>query len=234
MKLSSSNDAHSETEYRAANPTAATIKGLEYFESASPTGKFICTVRIIEANHQFGDPTLGFSVKKQARQYASKKAIDWLIFARKMPADGSVKFQKPSQQAQVPNSKIIGPKIPPNVKPKSKVTIAGQVPEMCIRLGFGMPTYKIESIAPDMKLPMYKGYAFFPGEVKIQGKIGELAEPVHGQKAAKEEIAKVVLSFLKDIERQRAEGYESNESLKRKRSTESLERGTPGKSAKKA
>jgi hypothetical protein len=184
----------------------------------------------MECPQPFGEPRISFTVKKQARQYASKKAIDWLIATGHMPADGSVKFPKVTP----PADSIIGPKIPgapsdPPARvrpPKPKgPTIAGKVPDLCIKLGFGLPAYKIERVSEIA--PLYRGYAHFPGESRIQGKIGELKNDVHGQKNAKELIAADLLGFLQDIERQRNETHE-DEDRKRKR----LDEGDEGLAAK--
>ncbi|KAH8595693.1 hypothetical protein B0O99DRAFT_686679 [Bisporella sp. PMI_857] len=189
-------------EYRAAHPTA--VKGLEYTEIG--TGKFRCTVKIHEAPHiQFGDSNVSFTKKKDAKQFASKKAIDWLIYSGFMPPNGAVRWPKPTP---IPAAKVIGPKIPTTALTQKATTFAGQIPELCHSLGFKIPTYKIERISEEA--PLYKGYAHFPGDPRIEGKIGEVTD-IYGQKNAKEKIAAILWSFLKDIERQRLEKHEEKE-----------------------
>jgi hypothetical protein len=136
-----------------------------------------------------------------------------------MPADGSVKFPKP---VLPPNAKIIGPQVPnsPATKLPKGTSFAGQIPELCIKLGFNVPKYEIERVSEDA--PLYKGYAHFHGDPRIvDSKIGFVSD-VFGQKNTKEKIAEEVLSFLKDIERQRSE-INDEEDRKRKRSLESSE-----------
>jgi len=61
------------------------------------------------------------------------------------------------------------------------------------------------------------GYADFGTDPRIDGKVGEV-DNVYGKKNAKDAVAKIVLSFLKDIERQRlAEHDDEDEEKKRKR-----------------
>lgn len=76
------------------------------------------------------------------------------------------------------------------------------------------------------------GYADFGGDPRIDGKVGEVKN-VHGKKNAKDEIARRVFSFLKDIERQRLAAHEhedEEEDKKRKRS----DTGSPEQVAKTA
>ena len=210
------------------------MKGLEYEEINA--SKFRCVVKIHEAPHiQFGDSTVSFTKKKDAKQFASKKAIDWLIYSGFMPPDGSVKWPKVTP---LPGAKIIGPKIPSAISsggtasttatasgtspPKATTSFASQIPDLCIRLGFKMPTYKIEKMSPEQS-SFYKGYAHFPTDPRIDGKIGEITN-IYGQKHAKETIATELYKFLKDIEKQRSEKHEEevqkhdDEVRKRKRS----------------
>ena len=84
--------------------------------------------------------------------------------------------------------------------PKAKAS--GQIPGLCMRLGFNTPTYKITKDSENT--PLWSGYAHFNGDPRIEGKIGQIRS-VFGKDNAKEQIATEVLSFLKDIERQRME-----------------------------
>ncbi|KAM3070265.1 hypothetical protein ACMFMG_010101 [Clarireedia jacksonii] len=62
---------------------------------------------------------------------------------------------------------------------------------------------------------IYHGWADFGVDARIDGKVGEFRD-VYGKKNAKEVCARMVLSFLRDIERLRLEGVEEME-MKRKR-----------------
>ena len=136
-----------------------------------------------------------------------------------MPADGSVKFPK---AALPPVIKGIGAirsaTSSPAGTPKQVQTAsyAGQVPELCYRLGFNTPTYEITKHSENT--PLWNGYAHFGGDPRIEGKVGEV-KSIYGKNNAKEQIAMEVLSFLKDIERQRMEMDDvEDEGRKRKRS----------------
>ena len=168
--------------------------------------KFICTAKISESPDSFplGDTTVSFSRKKDAKQYVSKKAIDWLIANNFMPSDGSVKFPKVSKSASPPamerttSAKGGGS--------EGELSIVSQVPILCGRLGFGHPTYVLDA-APGTAL--YSGYAHFGGDPRIEGKIGPFSN-IFGRKSAKEKCAQEVLVFLKDIEKQRIESTQES------------------------
>lgn len=182
--------------------------------------RFKCTVVISESSQHFGG-TISFSKKKDAKRHASKQAVDWLIENKFMPTDGSVKFAK---LPPPPVTKTIGPIQPatssPNASPKPAISYAGQVPELCVRLGFNMPTYRITKHKETSAF--WDGYAYFGGDPRIEGKVGEVKN-VFGKGNAKEQIAMEVLSFLRNIERQRMEI--DDEERKRKRSSMSPELG---------
>ena len=199
-------------EYRAAHPTVD--GGLTWVETNFGT-RFACTVTINETSHFFGGNTVTFLKKKDAKQHAAKKTIDWLIENGYMPADGSVKFPKPAPLVNPP-------------KARGAVTFAGQVPELCTRLGFSIPTYEIVKVSEEASF--YSGYAHFNGDPRIDGKVGEFRN-VYGKKQAKERCAEEVLLFLKDIERQTIEAKEG-ESNKRNRVLGSSEAREIGKTMK--
>lgn len=202
------------------------MDGLKYIDSvigAAPS-RFSCLAVLTESSRPFGD-TVSFSKKKDAKQYASKKAVDWLIENNFMPSVG-VKFPKPipvkqtaaihkvttPQATKVPVVRIkeIIPQSPaPTPKSTSKSSsFAGQIPDLCTRLGFTVPTYEITKVSENASL--YSGFAHFNGDPRIEGKVGEVSG-VYGQKNAKEMIAEELYSFLKDIERQRMDAMKTSE-----------------------
>jgi hypothetical protein len=140
-----------------------------------------------------------------------------------MPADGSVKFpkvvQSPAERRS--SSGLLAPQPTPT-------SYAGQVPGLCHRLGFSIPKYEINPVAPNTAL--YDAWADFGADPRIEGKVGEIKN-VYGKKNAKEEVARVVISFLQDIERQRMAEFEDND-RKRKRSSESAGGDVPDKAVK--
>jgi len=190
-----------------------------------------CIATIPESIQKFGEG-FSFSNKKNAKKYASKLAVDWLITHNYMPADGTVKFPKVQQLPPLPPKPNTSVPLPlPLPLPSFAASVssdapapatktsswASQVPELCTRLGYDTPTYEITKTSETEAF--YSGHAHFGGDPRIVGKFGPV-QNVFGQKRAKEEIAKELVSFLKDIERQRLEQHESEEK-KRKRSSDS-------------
>ncbi|KAH6719762.1 hypothetical protein BKA61DRAFT_472611 [Leptodontidium sp. MPI-SDFR-AT-0119] len=189
------------TEYRQAHPVAD--EGIIWNEKSEP-GKvgprFTCTVKIPESDEIFGSGNYGFSskvasftTKKTAKKYAAMLAIEWLIQNNHMPSSGAARFPK----AAAPPAPIAL-----RAPDDAQTSYTSQVPELCIRLGFGVPRYVI---TPYLDIPnnaFWNGYADFGHDPRIDGKIGEV-ENVYGKKSAKEQVAKLVVLFLRDIERQR-------------------------------
>lgn len=119
-----------------------------------------------------------------------------------MPADGSVKFKA----AQLPSGSqtVSGSGSTENVQ-STTTSFAAQVPGLCYRLGFNPPKYEVIPVVPGA--PIYNAWADFGGEQRIDGKVGEVSN-VHGRKNAKEAVARLVVSFLQDIEKQRLAEYD--------------------------
>ena len=153
-----------------------------------------------------------FMKKKDAKQYAAKLAIEWLIANEHMPADGRVSFSKSRAQ---PAAKI--PKLDADSSPGTALSasptrggngasVGQQVAELATRLGFCPPTYVI---TPHQEFSsVYSGYAHFDGDPRVSGKVGEFVE-IYGRKRAKEACAKEVLTFLESMAAQRAGLVES-------------------------
>jgi hypothetical protein len=186
---------------------------------------------ISETSQQFGGNAVSFSNKKDAKQYAAKKAIDWLITNSHMPSNGSVRFPKPPPPIQAAQPKKMKSKSPsdpgtPTNSSSNTTSYAAQIPPLCNKLGFAPPKYEITRAKAD-DVPFFNGYADFGGDPRIEGKVGEVFN-VYGQKRAKEQIAEIVYSFLKDIERQRGESLDFDDDKKRKRSSENLKKGGEG------
>ena len=187
-------------EFRAAHPTQDS-QSLHYTEhiisdlASSAPLRFAYTVKISE--HPTSIPSnqnVSFTRKKDAKQYASKLAIDFLTSKNLIPSDGSVRFSKPKA---TPSSSPL-----PSPTGDSKPSFASQVPGLCERLGFSPPTYVVESAAPGS--PLYNGYAHFSGDPRVEGKVA-LFRGVLGRKNAKERCAEGVIGFLKGVERYRLE-----------------------------
>lgn len=168
----------------------------EYIEDSNYSlsfPRFTCAVLIPEDPQQFGggQDAITFAAKKPAKQFAAKKAIDWLIANNYMPADGSVRFPKPKPSSRCNLNSPLSPGV---------ISYAAQVPLLCHRLGFCVPRYIIEPISPAS--PLYNAHADFGNDPRIDGIVGEVRH-IYGKKKAKEEVAKIVVPFLKNIERLR-------------------------------
>jgi len=172
---------------------------------------------ITESSQQFGGNTISFANKKNAKRYAAKKAVDWLIENKYMPADGSIKFPKAPPPPPAPKVKRAETSTSGSGSSSAGLpttTAASQVPILCNTLGFTAPRYTLTQ--ENKAVPLYDGYADFQGDPRIDGPVGKVMG-VFGQKRAKEQIAEQVLSFLKDIERQRKGEILENDDKKRKR-----------------
>jgi hypothetical protein len=206
---------------------------LIYTEEVVPLAKprFVCKINIYESPHSFGG-NVSFSNKKDAKKYASKKAVDWLVGNGFMPTDGSVRFPKPASATPAVIKAIGGVTLSPTASPKlAGNSYAGQIPALCSILGLAPPTYVVTKDRENAAF--WSGYADFGGHPMIDGKVGEVRS-VFGQKNAKEQIATEVFSFLKDIERQRIGLEDDIDDRKRKRSSATALEESSGKVLKAA
>lgn len=112
----------------------------------------------------------------------------------------------------------MSPSDPSTPSAEGTVKYTTMIPPLCNKLGFSPPRYEIEKLD---NTAFWSGYAFFPGNPVIEGKVGEVSN-IYGKDNAKLEIAEIVYKFLKDIERQREEQLDIDD-RKRKRSSEGVE-----------
>lgn len=159
---------------------------------------YSCRVTIGEHPEPFGHPNVTFSRKKDAKQYAAKLAIEWLIASKHMPADGSLSFPKSRpQQAAKENQSGMLVLIDDSTTSNDKGPSFGQrVAELCAKLAMSPPVYNIT--AHDDFKAMYSGYASFENSPLIVGRVGEFSN-VYGKKRARESCAEKVLEFLEGI-----------------------------------
>lgn len=220
--------------YRDAHPVLGGLTYVETIISTPLNPRFTCAALVHESANHFGKEIFGtnnlvvtFANKKAAKQYASKKAVEWLIENKHMPADGPVRFPKPvipppqgkgrgvpqaqpqslPQRITSPTPIVSAPSTPPFVVTAPSTSYAQQIPALCQRLGFNVPTYKLSQGIPNF--PFWDAHAEFH-ERMIVDPVGAV-KSIFGKKNAKEEVAKVVFSFLKSIERQRREQYDMND-----------------------
>lgn len=189
-------------EYRQVNPNPVDFAGddMKWTDTEAPGQyglRFASTLKIKESDEVFASGNYGFSsqpatftTKKAGRKYAAMLAVKWLIQHNYMPDNGAVRYPK-----------VITLPPAPRVRDPNEIPYATQVPEICTRLGFGVPRYNVTEVIAGTAL--YNVYADFGPDPRIEGKVGEVKD-VYGKKNAKEQSAKLVVQFMKDIERQRS------------------------------
>ena len=210
LTLAEYRNAHPITAPTGAPPTKAP-PGLDCRENIVKFGsipRFTYTLEIAESSRPFGGHIQTFSNKKDAKQYAAKKAIDWLIANNLMPSDGSVRFLPPPPPIQGVQPKKRKSSSDSSNSPQGIVKYPALIPALCAKLGFSPPRYELNKAE---NTSFWSGYAFFPDNPFIDGKVGK-ATDVYGKEKAKEEIAEEVYKFLKDIERQREGQFEIQDS----------------------
>lgn len=223
--------------YRDTHPVPGAGTGLDWTESVevNPLPRFSCVLVIHETLNRFGYETIGstpklvsFGNKKTAKQYAAKKAVDWLTTNEYIPKDGAARHKsvpvplpkkvkipppKPKVKAQQTPAAAItncpgSPSSPLPNTPPGQTTFAGRIPELCHKLGINIPTYKFHQATPGS--PLCDAYADFGDDPSIEGKVGQVMN-IFGKKNAKEAVAKIAYAFLKDIERQRLKQFEEQQ-----------------------
>ncbi|KAJ0109252.1 rrna-processing protein efg1 [Diaporthe amygdali] len=234
--------------YRQANPTGKKItfaEGMHSERSAEGPPQWTCTVELSESlAHEpaikrfpaagFGFDETGcppFGKKKDAKQYAAKCAIDWLITQSLMPSNlqdvtspkQQLPFPRPlpiqaSQSAKRPNDGTNGVLSPPP-KRKTKGTNGAvdvddnslpatqRVTTLCHSMKLRAPTYRLTNSDPRANY-IFDGYPDF-GEDSDEfpedlGKVTGVA----GKDGARQEIAELVLEHLLVMHRERTEKYE--------------------------
>lgn len=172
-------------------------------------------------------PAQNLSALKSAIQNNSLQAT---LHNTPAPDAPALKTKLPIQTTPSPETSPPSPSTSSSPDSGNTKSWASQVPELCTRLGLVGPEYTIKKASDNEA--SYTGYARFKDNPKIvDDKIG-FVRNAFGQKRAKEEIAKEVVAFLKDIERQRLEmpveeEGEGEEDRKRKREEDSSQDEEP-------
>jgi hypothetical protein len=218
----------SRAEFRNAYPHPIQTK---LTEGTVGQQRFVCTATIAESSEVFGSTTVSFGKKKDAKRYACKCAIEWLIEHNFMPAQGGVRLAKVETLGPpTPKVSILGaPRKSdairasldgvPSMPAPGTPSYAHRVASLSTELGFSPPTY-VAKQNPEAAA-IWSIFAHFPGDPRVHGKAGESVN-VYGKKSAKEACAKQVLQFLESIRDGRIKEMEENReaSAKRKRSLE--------------
>jgi hypothetical protein len=205
------------TEYQQAHPRHPSPL---YHESSPSLNLYTCLITLSErpsGSPPLGDPRTIFNRKKDAKQYAAKLAIEWLVANGYMPDDGNVSF--PKVRPLQPQSASISASASANNNPANAASSSStpasasastparpassptesfpqRVAMLCTSLAISPPTYKL---VPHSEFPaMYSGYAVFENSPLVIGKVGEFHN-VHGKRNAKEVCAEKVVGFLEGI-----------------------------------
>ncbi|KAK4043194.1 hypothetical protein C8A01DRAFT_32684 [Parachaetomium inaequale] len=167
-----------------------------------------------------------FGRKKDAKQYAAKCCIEWLMKGGYMPSDGvSVEFAKGKARPVLPTAKQTPTTNPPPPNQPITTTTVSQptttttttahddddppatkrVEDLCRLIGLAIPQYKIAPVDS----PSLSGTQFFDGRadfgvdaIKVPDGLGKVAN-VYGRKNARERVAEEVLVWLVGEERKR-------------------------------
>ncbi|KFY38685.1 hypothetical protein V494_04257 [Pseudogymnoascus sp. VKM F-4513 (FW-928)] len=146
--------------------------------------RFVCSVTIGERPEPFSS-THRFGSKKLAKQHCCKLAIEWLVENGHMPSIDSVSFPKATA---VPTAGT------------AQMSPGAQIAQLCLELRMGPPAYVMNNQPAGSAF--WSGYAHFPLNPLIEGRVGEFTN-VFGKSNAKGDCAIEVLSFLKDIKKDR-------------------------------
>jgi hypothetical protein len=177
-----------------------------------------------------------FHRKKDAKQYAAKCCIEYLMNGGFMPTDGvNVEFPKPKPVPNPPKAKKTKTPNPPTTAPtparntdtnynstKDKDDAKDsdtdppttRVADLCRLMGLVIPTYKITPSAATASIngaanPYWDGYADFGADsIKVPEGLGRVAN-VYGKKNAREKIVEEVLAWLVKEEKARREEAEA-------------------------
>lgn len=191
----------------------------EWFRN-SMSPEFICSVRILERTEPFVDERMVFSKKKAAKRHACKLALRWLadrghidrgifetydstpVFVHSGPtlvgtnsAGTTVSLVNPD-----PTESLSSPSrfdTTHSESPGQRYTI------LCNQMGLNLPRYVMTSTPQAPTL--WSGWAEFPGEPRIDGKVAEF-QNIFGKKNAKEHCQLGVLRFLEDLQRRQGSG----------------------------
>jgi hypothetical protein len=144
--------------------------------------------------------------KKDAKQNAAKEAVTWLVDNGYLNIDLSVPKPSapPTEVSSTAGLEGQSPALPgaTAMGETGALSIAAQVPPLCISLGFSPPAYNMTKVEGSTSI--YDIYAHFPGDMRITERIGEFKN-VYGKKNAKEMCAREVLAYMRNFGRQRAE-----------------------------
>ncbi|KAI6365381.1 hypothetical protein MCOR25_005394 [Pyricularia grisea] len=232
--------------YRDAHPSGKAIEFVDEDRGMDPRGggSLWCSfVTLSEAEGmRFPDPhdavnsdgTLPcFAKKKDARQFAARRAVEWLMQQQLMPSDGeSVVFKKTRMQSptvfreaphkaveHVASAKMASP--PPSVQPKTgqPTTDPGAATERTKDEAAEDQSYvtRVEQLCTQLgygkptyilkqaeNTQIFSGWADWRDEMRVPASVG-VVKDVWVKKHAKEKIAEQILSHLEQVQAKRME-----------------------------
>lgn len=152
-------------------------------------------------------PLPTFQRKKDAKQYAAKSAVAWLMEQGRMPTNAvDACFPKinPAATKPAPAKARPAPSPSPSTSSSSQTrgenSAAARVAQLCHQLNIPLPRYVV--IAHDRVPGWFGGYADFGGDMRIPPQIGRV-EDAYGRKAAREQMTEQVLQYLLEVEAER-------------------------------
>ena len=156
--------------------------------------RWSCLMEIEGHDQPFGSLDNIFGSKKAARQHAAGCAVAHFKALGQWPEDvtqaGGIRKRKPAPPTS-PSASVGG----------EGVGAAQQVAILAVQLSLGTPEYRFTPSTPGIP-DVHTVSCFFKDGGVHAGPIGEVRN-VFGKKKAKEECARLTLSYLSDLKRQR-------------------------------
>lgn len=145
---------------------------------------------------------VSFTRKKDAKKYAAKCTVEWLIEKGLMPGNGCATFPKdapmPALQS-LPTDSVAG-EVDLDLEIDNSMPATQRVPPLCTRLGLKPPSYQLQQ---HPSIPsLFSGHAEFDGGLQGATQLGHVSD-VYTKKNAKEKIASIVLQHLLKIQAER-------------------------------
>lgn len=140
-----------------------------------------------------------FGSKKEARKYAAKCCVEWLL-ERDLCQPATE-----AQSAKAKKKKGNNTGIAALDGPRGTSPVVQKAAALCKKLGFGVPRYKIEPVPDSPEAGWWSGEVDFGrDEHKVPAGVGRV-DNVYGIRAAEERMALQVLDFLLSVEKKREE-----------------------------
>lgn len=159
------------------------------------TVRFVCSITIPEApSTPFGTTsnTFTFANKKDAKKYAAKLAVEWLVDNHYMPSVDQVKRKPTPTTAATRTVTVLGAPKSRSLAEPTEPSWSRKVRDLAEELGYPPPRYDI--VQSTSMESMYSGYAYFGDNVRSEGKYGEFSN-IFGRKNAKEQCAKELCAY---------------------------------------